>query len=819
MVLVLFLISIFLLTVTITHRLERNMAEQIETQQFNNASYIADSIDNQVKLRYAALTAMAAIINNDTISSPSRLSEILRTRTTLQTLFGNGVMVLSKDGRGIVDYPVIPGRASLSYAEREYFKDVVATGKPAVGKPFRGSITKTPLMALAVPIVDKKGTLIGVLAGYVPLSDPALLGTIEKTVYMGFPDSLTLVSPRYKMVATGTDPTRIMTPTPETGINTIFDRFMAGFDGSGIIVNSRGIQVILSAKHIPTLGWFVRLALPTDIAFAPIHRMKISVYTTAVGLSILSSIVVWIIITFSFRPLYSASMLIKDITENRLPLQHIPVTQQDEIGQLFNSFNQLVNHRKQAEEELLYFQMAVSNATDAIGMSTPEGRHYYQNEAFSKLFGLSVEDINGQSGPPSTVYADEQVGRHVFKTIMGGGTFTGEIKMFDKNKKIKDIFLRAYAIKNKENTVVGLVGVHTDITEKKRAESELRENESRSRALLSAIPDMMFRMNRQGILLDYKASKYEFFANSELSLIGMQSQDLSSPEFAALIEQKITKALQSNEMQTFEYQLPQRGGGLRDYEARMVVSGKDEVITIVRDVTEQKRIEHERIERKSQEQAMNLVLMDIHDSIGGVITNIIILAESALRLSSPEDIKKTVATISDLARDKMVEIRNIMSGLDVEGINWHTIGIELKNQGMKLLERHHISYDLKTDFAAGSPEPTRQLLLQMFRIYHEALTNVIKHAMATRVIVDFCVGHDKVVLSVKDNGRGFVESALHEGGRGLSNIINRAKSLQGTATIRGDHGTQLTVEIPFPAQSSKSAINEPEKKRREAGNA
>ena len=147
----------------------------------------------------------------------------------------------------------------------------------------------------------------------------------------------------------------------------------------------------------------------------------------------------------------------------------------------FFCFMRDITDRKRAEEALLYFQMAVGSATDAIGMSTPAGRHYYQNEAYTKLFGLSVSEVDGVSGPPATVYADEKEGRKVFDIIMQGGSFVGEVKMLDKDRKERDIYLRAYSIKNNEDKIVGLVGVHNDVTEQRLAEQKLRKSENQLR--------------------------------------------------------------------------------------------------------------------------------------------------------------------------------------------------------------------------------------------------------------------------------------------------------------------------------------------------
>ncbi|MBA4419513.1 MAG: hypothetical protein C0392_16665, partial [Syntrophus sp. (in: bacteria)] len=126
-----------------------------------------------------------------------------------------------------------------------------------------------------------------------------------------------------------------------------------------------------------------------------------------------------------------------------------------------------ITERKQAEDALHLFKDLVKHSSDAIGMSTPEGRHYYQNEAFNRMFG----DIGDY--PPDTLYVDKEIGKQVFDTIMGGGSWQGEVKMFMKDRTIMDIFLRAYTIQSHDGHIVGLVGLHTDITELKKKQKEI----------------------------------------------------------------------------------------------------------------------------------------------------------------------------------------------------------------------------------------------------------------------------------------------------------------------------------------------------------
>ena len=152
-----------------------------------------------------------------------------------------------------------------------------------------------------------------------------------------------------------------------------------------------------------------------------------------------------------------------------------------------------ITERKRIENRLIQFKTAVEHSSDAIGMSTPEGRHWYQNESFDRLFGEIGPD------PPARLYVDERVGREVFRTIMAGGQWTGEVKMYDRRTRILNILLRAYAIKDADGRVLGLVGTHTDITDRKQAEMDLKEREERLRTLLLANPDPMVMYNLDGI--------------------------------------------------------------------------------------------------------------------------------------------------------------------------------------------------------------------------------------------------------------------------------------------------------------------------------
>jgi PAS domain S-box-containing protein len=114
-----------------------------------------------------------------------------------------------------------------------------------------------------------------------------------------------------------------------------------------------------------------------------------------------------------------------------------------------------------------------------------------------------------------------------------------------------------------------------------------RASERRYRALLDAVPDVIYRVRRDGFYVDHHASDPRDLAAPPDSIGGRSVAEVLPPAVAERVLEAIARALESGEPQTLEYQL-ERAGGVRDSETRIVRSGQDEVVIMVRDVTEQR---------------------------------------------------------------------------------------------------------------------------------------------------------------------------------------------------------------------------------------
>jgi PAS domain S-box-containing protein len=127
-----------------------------------------------------------------------------------------------------------------------------------------------------------------------------------------------------------------------------------------------------------------------------------------------------------------------------------------------------------------------------------------------------------------------------------------------------------------------------------RAEEALRKSEAKSRALLNAIPDMMYRISKDGLYLEYKEDRKSGLLFSPENLLGKSVREVLPAELAEEFTRNIERAMQTGETEVFEYQLT-ANDQVKDFEARVVTSGEDQVLAIVRDITVRKRLERELI--------------------------------------------------------------------------------------------------------------------------------------------------------------------------------------------------------------------------------
>ena len=138
----------------------------------------------------------------------------------------------------------------------------------------------------------------------------------------------------------------------------------------------------------------------------------------------------------------------------------------------------------------------------------------------------------------------------------------------------------------------------------KQTSENLRASEMRQRALLTAIPDLIFRNDWEGTYLDYHAPNPAKLATTPEIFLGRKITEVFSPETAALHMTHLNHVFETGEETVYEYSV-EIDGHMMDFEARMVICAENEVINIVRDISERKEaqaqafalaVERERVE-------------------------------------------------------------------------------------------------------------------------------------------------------------------------------------------------------------------------------
>jgi len=256
------------------------------------------------------------------------------------------------------------------------------------------------------------------------------------------------------------------------------------------------------------------------------------------------------------------------------------------------------------ENQMSILAFALKSISECVSITDMDDRVIFINESFIKTYGYSEDELVDK--PISIVRSPNnspEIVREILPATKRGG-WRGELMNRRKDGSDFPVSLATSIIYDDNEQAIAIMGVASDISERKKVEDALRESERYARALLDAIPDLMFRLDRTGTYLDYKAGIEDLYFQSE-TIIGKRNRDMTPPEFADLIEEKIHSTLEKGVMEVFEYKLPVTNRGIRIYEARMVASGQDEVTAISRDITDRKKAdealrESEKLLRESQ---------------------------------------------------------------------------------------------------------------------------------------------------------------------------------------------------------------------------
>jgi len=348
-----------------------------------------------------------------------------------------------------------------------------------------------------------------------------------------------------------------------------------------------------------------------------------------------------------------------------------------------------------------------------------------------------------------------------------------------------------------------------------QAEIALRKSETHQLALIDAIPDLMLRVHRDGTILSFKPSKAYKMPHQNDDIVGRNVDEVLPPMLAQAIRRYAREQLPTGEIAILEYQVTDTGGVI-DHEARIVVSGDHEILTIVRDITERKKVE------RMKSEFVSVVSHELRTPLTSIRGALGLIANGVAGAISPS--AQAMITIAHNNSERLVRLINDI--LDIEKIEAGRMLFDLQpiallpviEQAIADNRAYGAQFGVTFILKAAAPDiyvnADRDRLVQV-------LTNLVSNAAkfslpngTVTVTVRRLVGHAQI--AVADRGLGIPEEfhkrifqkfaqadssdTRHKGGTGLGLSITKAivERCNGRIwfTSQVGQGTTFYVDLP-----------------------
>jgi len=351
--------------------------------------------------------------------------------------------------------------------------------------------------------------------------------------------------------------------------------------------------------------------------------------------------------------------------------------------------------------------------------------------------------------------------------------------------------------------------------ERQKTAAALRESESRNRAMLDALPDMMFLIDERGTYLDWHANDRRNLYVPPEQFLGKTMDEIMPREISQLFKPVFEQVLSTGKPARVEYSL-KIDGETRFFETRIVLCPDRKLFSIARDITELKRAEIELQQLSSQlvslqDDERRRISRELHDTTAQHLFAISI---------NIENLKRMGAGISRAGIELLNECRDLCerSLQEVRTLSYLSHPAELERTGLisalrwyieGFRKRTGIAVDLQ--IAKGLTRLPNEMEIDIFRVVQEGLFNVFRHSGSQSATILLQGSDDHLILQIKDSGRGMHDGAASSrkelpAGVGISSIRERLRRWGGNLKIESNgDGALLVAEVPVPAPEKAAA--------------
>lgn len=498
---------------------------------------------------------------------------------------------------------------------------------------------------------------------------------------------------------------------------------------------------------------------------------------------------------------------------------------------LYRKARQEIVRRRSIERELRSseerYRTLYHNTPAMLHSIDPEGRVVSVSDYWCETLGYRAEEVIGRR---LVEFLTAESRRELVERNQPLFFRTGRLKdvsygFFKKSGDIIDVLLSAFAERDANGGIVRSLAVLVDITERKRMEGELRQaQEQLSRhskdlerqvgertrevtSFLAYTPAVVYLKDSQGRYLLVNGRFADLLGRDQDQVRGRRDTEVFSPEVAEQFRRNEGLVLTSGQPQQFEETIDQPDGPHTYLSVKFPVQGDDGRVTalwsVSLDITELKKAQ-ESLRRlsgmilASQEKERTSIARELHDELGQVLTALRMDAVWLQRRLGGGDAKaaERARAMCELIDRTITEVRSIATRLRpavlddlglVDALEWHTSDFE-KRTGVLCRLALGVADQIKGVSAIAA-----------YRVAQEALTNVARHAEASRVEVSLFGEGGWLVLRVSDDGKGF-DPERHAGpeGWGVAGMRERAGLVGGNLSILSAPNAGTTVELRLP---------------------
>ena len=328
----------------------------------------------------------------------------------------------------------------------------------------------------------------------------------------------------------------------------------------------------------------------------------------------------------------------------------------------------------------------------------------------------------------------------------------------------------------------------------------MSDGSAEARAILRALPDLMFILKRDGTYLEYHTRDPQLLFVPPAAFLGRTVRDVLPPPLDDLMMNALERASRGDDPVVVEYELPMDEP--QWYEARIVRVDDERLLSIVRNVTELKRASalNRDLARRlisSQEDERQRIARQLHDDIGQRIAALNIQVDQIADQVASEPSRARLRLLSAHLGELAVDLHRMSYELHPSKLQ--LIGLLPALQSLCRDASKQRSLDVAFSHDALPPSLGPDVSLCLYRTVQEALHNVARHSHADGAQVSVTYEDGQIAVRIADSGVGFDPRSVANTGLGLVSIRERAGALAGRLTIDAapGSGTRITVRIPL----------------------